>query len=170
MASCLRWRGSKHITDSLLCVPIHFRKRVTHLDKLQTALRGTRVAIGTDTAFGTDAPCARIGPGGANPSSSVIHSTRQAAGPKPAHRPSLAPRIDDCASRAWSSVFDGSETRNAMFPTSVAPAATSRNVPSWEYGKPLKQPLLPAYLCRLTHEGSAQLTNWRYRHHSGLYR
>jgi hypothetical protein len=73
------------------------------------------------------------------------------------------------ASRAWSSVFDGSETRNAMFPTSVAPAATSRNVPSWEYGKPLKQPLLPAYLCRRTHEDSAQLTNLRYRHHSGLY-
>src|SRR5262245_15321813 len=56
-----------------------------------------------------------------------------------------------------------------MFPTSVAPAAASRNVPSWEYGKPVKQPLLPAYLCRLlTHEDSAQLTKLRYRHHSGL--
>ena len=43
------------------------------------------------------------------------------------------------------------------------------NVPSWEYGKPLKQRLLPAHLRRLTHEDSAQLTNWRYRHRSGLY-
>ena len=43
------------------------------------------------------------------------------------------------------------------------------NVPSWEYGKPLNQPLLPTHLCRRTHEDSAQLTNLRYRHHSGLY-
>ena len=43
------------------------------------------------------------------------------------------------------------------------------NVPSWEYGKPLKQRLLPAHLRRLMHEDSAQLTNWRYRHRSGLY-
>jgi hypothetical protein len=53
--------------------------------------------------------------------------------------------------------------------SSVAPAATSRNVPSWEYGKPLKQPLLLAHLCHRTHEDSAQSTNLRYRHHSGLY-
>jgi len=33
--------GSKHITGSLLCVPIHFCKRVTHLDELQAALRRT---------------------------------------------------------------------------------------------------------------------------------
>jgi WD40 repeat protein len=40
-ASCFRWRGCKHITGSLLCVSIHFCKRVTHLDELQAALRRT---------------------------------------------------------------------------------------------------------------------------------
>src|SRR5262245_36851360 len=48
-------------------------------------------------------------------------------------------------------------------------AVLQRNVPPWEYGKPLKQRLLPARLRRLTHEDSAQSTNWRYRHRSGLY-
>jgi len=41
-------------------------------------------------------------------------------------------------------------------------------VRSWEYGKQLKQPLVAAHLRRLTHEGSAQLTNWRYRHRSWI--
>jgi hypothetical protein len=31
----------KHITGSLLCAPIHFCKRVTHLDEFQAALRRT---------------------------------------------------------------------------------------------------------------------------------
>src|SRR5215510_4119449 len=43
------------------------------------------------------------------------------------------------------------------------------NVWSWEYGKPLKQRLLLAHPRRLTHDDSAQLTNWRYRHRSGIY-
>jgi hypothetical protein len=44
-----------------------------------------------------------------------------------------------------------------------------RAAKSWEYGKPLKQRLLPAHLRRPTHEDSAQLTKWRCRHRSGLY-
>ncbi len=34
------------------------------------------LAIGTGAAIAADPPCARIGTGGANPESSVIHSTR----------------------------------------------------------------------------------------------
>src|SRR5258707_4329483 len=34
------------------------------------------LAIGTGAAIGADAPCARIGTGGANPGPSVVHSPR----------------------------------------------------------------------------------------------
>jgi hypothetical protein len=48
-------------------------------------------------------------------------------------------------------------------------AVLQYKVRSWEYGKRLKQPLVAVHLRRLTHEGLTQLTNLRYRHHSGLY-
>jgi hypothetical protein len=48
-------------------------------------------------------------------------------------------------------------------------AVLQYKVRSWEYGKRLKQPLVAAHPRRLTHEGLTQLTNLRYRHHSGLY-
>jgi hypothetical protein len=84
------------------------------------------VAIGTGPA--AVAPCARIEMGAADPPSFLIHIIGPSRRPDAyAYTSPLRRASAIAASRARSSAFDGSETRNSMPPTSVTPALTRRS-------------------------------------------
>jgi hypothetical protein len=54
----------------------HNQREMSKPTVILTRNMSSPLAIGTGAAIAADAPCARVGTGGANPESSVIHSTR----------------------------------------------------------------------------------------------